>query len=89
MGQIPAIAMFVLPECVPSLSPAMREAMLQVHRFTFENHSYVGCTTEKADHSQGHPWCHLECIGESEKWMEKCENADAEMWFFLKTYQLL
>ena len=32
---------------------------LQVHRFTFENHSYVGCTTDKANHTQGHPWCQL------------------------------
>eukprot|EP00913_Durusdinium_trenchii_P029880 g27999.t1 len=28
-----------------------------VRSFTFENHTYVGCTTDTADHTYGHPWC--------------------------------
>jgi len=64
---------------------------LQVHRFTFENHSYVGCTTDKANHTQGHPWCHLECIhGKGAKNDVICSNTDANKTkdiFFLVTYQ--
>lgn len=41
-----------------------------VHRFTFENHTYVGCTTVKANHSHGHPWCsHVEhFVWDKSKW---------------------